>query len=264
MCIDRIATRRAFLRTAGTTAAAGVFALALPRSAFALPGSGSDHKYKAPQVFHSGDPNKPVAYLTTDDCLVRQALEEMGEVLYQEGAKMTFFPQGDAMADKEDVIRQLYMYGHQFENHTQTHRDLKELPGEDDIRSQLTEQRLTMENILNTPELVEKFGQYRQRFFRPPYISFDDRVINTSKELGMKIANNTHDTISWSVGSFERQLNPEPGDIDLAVKNATKDLKRGSIVLLHATTVDAKALRGIIVAGKEMGLNWITLNEGVE
>jgi peptidoglycan/xylan/chitin deacetylase (PgdA/CDA1 family) len=88
------------------------------------------------------------------------------------------------------------------------------------------------------------------KIYRPPYASYDERVLSIGNDLNMQL-------ILWTI-------NPEdwrsPG-AEKIIKRIVGNAQDGSIVLLHDKKQTADALPKLILSLKEKGFEFVTISE---
>jgi len=187
------------------------------------------------KVYKSGDPGVSDIAITIDDCFDIEVLERMLDLFLKENVRVTFFPAGSFVRDKDgDIWRRVITEGHEIGNHTQNHRDLTKL--------KLNRVKDELRNAQNTLNRVLGF-EYPLTFMRPPYGSFNAN--NTLK----KIYHSGYDrVIFWSVSQRSAQA-------------YLKDIRNGSVCLFHTKKQDLKILSELIPQLKEKQFNLVTVSE---
>lgn len=212
-------------------------------------------KYQAGPIIWRGDPTKTDVYLTIDDFWDPTTLDGILDLAKADNIKLTLFPVGGIMGKYPAGFRRAVAEGHRIENHTQTHRWLSSLSGEQ-IRWEIREQQKTVRTILGDPS-------YQQKFLRPPggagiLGSVDQRLVQIAQEEGLRIAMWTADSNSFRVyPRTDREAQ------NYVLGNIRAGLGNGSIVLQHAIAPDIAVLEKLIKEVRQRGLLPITLNEGI-
>lgn len=176
------------------------------------------------------------------------ALERMLTILRERDVQLTFFAVGSWIEANPDIVRQLLADGHELGSHSYTHADFREIP-DDQIVAELTQ----------TEQVVtELTGGSTLPLFRPPYGSYDNRVLQT-------VANQGYLTIHWSIDSRDAVGEPKSAAFlvsQIAESRPPADLQ-GQIVLAHCCTrasiVDA--LPALLDRLAEQGLEVVTVSE---
>jgi peptidoglycan/xylan/chitin deacetylase (PgdA/CDA1 family) len=182
--------------------------------------------------------------LTFDDSGTASQIRNILDILDAYGIKSTFFPTGSFASANPSLIGEIASRGHKVENHTLSHVELTKV-SDAEIRRQIREANSILRNITGeTPYLL-----------RPPYGSYDSRVLRIAGEEGMKYA------VLWSV---------DPADwasystVDSIVSNVISNATNNGIVLFHMHSYkSAKALPVIIQGLKDRGYIFCTVEDMV-
>lgn len=187
--------------------------------------------------------------LTFDDGPDTNYTLQIAHYLSRRGVPATFFLVGHRVKSAPSIVAELGKLGFELGNHSFSHRDLSALSGEE-IQSELSE----------TNQLIRRYAGVSPRFFRPPFGSFNSRVVSVARKLGMT-------TVLWTVDS--RDWTKQGGK--LVAAKVLRLVTPGSIILLHSTQADALSALPLILDGlKERGLkvvslaNWWDTNFGSE
>lgn len=176
---------------------------------------------KVEKIEYEIDPEKPVIALTFDDGPNTTTTKQVLEVLEKHGVKASFFVIGNNINDESGkVMKMAYDYGHEINNHSQTHSYM----------TQMTTEEIQAE-IKYVDDLVEKFTGEKTKYFRPPYIS-----VNTT----------VHDAIDipfiCGVGCNDWDPNVSVED---RVEKTISQVKDGTIILLHDAEGNSKTVEAI-------------------
>ena len=123
------------------------------------------------------------------------------------GARATFFVLGRSIEGQEDVLRRIAAEGHELGNHGHSHRDMRELTGEE-----------ILDELRSTADRIEGLGLERPRLVRPPYGEGVERL----ERLG------AGRVVLWSVDPCDWR-----GDADRVVGVVLAEARDGAVVLLH-------------------------------
>ncbi len=155
------------------------------------------------------DIEKPVVALTFDDGPSKYT-KEILETLKQNNSNATFFVLGNKIDDYSDTIIEMYNMGNEIGNHSYNHRWLTKLSEE--------EQR---EQIDKTQDVIKKYIGTSPIYLRPTYGSVNSKLRkNTNLEI-----------ILWNVDTKDWKYKK----VDTIINNALKNVKDGSIILMHDT-----------------------------
>lgn len=184
--------------------------------------------------------DKKYIALTFDDGPHGTVTERILNTLADYDARATFFMLGDNAANYPDVAKQVADAGHEIANHTISHPDLASL-SVDSVREQLTKSK----------EQIEAATGKTPIYFRPPYGSYNDTVLEIARETNQKV-------MLWSVDTRDWESR-NPAAINQVVQQYTSP---GSILLMHdihATTADA--LPQMLAYLSSAGYEFVTLSE---
>ncbi|KAL8643600.1 MAG: hypothetical protein Q9226_008252 [Calogaya cf. arnoldii] len=169
-------------------------------------------------------------------------------LLRDANVKASFFVNGQNFASinepaNQDIVRRIVNEGHLLASHTWSHPDMATL-GKADMVSQF--QRL--EDALFS--IVGKLPTY----FRAPYFSYSDLVMQTAAERGYKVINANIDTKDYE------NLN----NMQVGYQNFKNGLDAGGSIVLahdvHQATADT-LVAGMLAEIKTRGLKGITVAE---
>ena len=200
-----------------------------------------------PEVVAHGAREESRVALTFDACSRwsgNRLNEELLALLREKQMPATLFLGGRWMYEHPELTRELHA-DPQFElgNHAHAHPDLTELET-DDIRVQIAYAQLMALTL--TGELP--------RFFRPPYVRYDERVLAVAAEFGAR-------TIQYDVASGDADAD---ADADAVARHVLDSVEPGSIVVLHLHNPDlvtARALPKILDGLAERGLEPVTVGD---
>lgn len=174
--------------------------------------------------------------LTFDDGPHEGSTERLLEGLKEREVKATFFLIGSSIEGKEEMVKQMAQDGHLIGSHTFHHVQLTKLSLEE-----------ACEEITMTNEAITAVTGQTVEYIRPPYGSWNSRL---ECAVNMQEVGWTVDPRDWDVKNTEA-----------VVKKVLKDVKDGSIILLHDvydTSVEA-AFR-IIDELKAQGYTFVTVD----
>lgn len=169
--------------------------------------------------------------LTFDAAWGNEDTQQLIDILGKDNIKATFFVVGQWAEKYPESVKALHDAGHEVMNHSSTHKHFPTLTSEQ-----------IKEDISSCNDKVEAVTGVRPILFRPPYGDYDDKVINTLRDMGMY-------TIQWDVDSLDWKEIPASE----ITSRVTSRIRPGSIVLFHnAAKHTPEALPDI--------LNWIKEN----
>lgn len=167
-------------------------------------------------------------------------IPEILGILEEYDAKATFFILGQWAKDNPGAVKMIAEAGHEIGTHSNTHPDMANLSSEE-IKSELSR---SCEHITNAADIEIKL-------FRAPSGSYSDTAIKTAMESGLF-------TIQWDVDSRDWKDVPA----DKMVDNITKNVQKGSIILLHSGKENTvKALPHLLEILKNSGYDFIKVSD---
>jgi peptidoglycan/xylan/chitin deacetylase (PgdA/CDA1 family) len=167
--------------------------------------------------------------------------EQLLAILKEKKVLATFFVVGEMVLRRPQTVRRIAAEGHEVDNHSFDHPDLKHLS--------YSQQKAEIEK---TDRALRELGIV-PKYFRPPYGSYDPSTVRAAAQNGLVLMLWTDDALDWkyhSGQSLERYL-------DRRLKR-----KVGGIYLfhdLHSWTV--KAMPEIISDLTRHGCRFVTLDE---
>ena len=178
--------------------------------------------------------------LTFDAAWGNEDTQDLIDILGQYGVKATFFVVGDWVEKYPESVKALYDAGHEVMTHSDDHAHFNKLTKEQIV-----------DNINAGCDKIEAVTGERPTLFRCPYGEYDDHVIETLTEMGMK-------TIQWDVDSLDWK------DLSAAeiTRRVSEKAKSGSIVLFHnAAKHTPEALPGVIEYLLQNGFRIVPVSE---
>ncbi|MCL2540317.1 MAG: polysaccharide deacetylase family protein [Firmicutes bacterium] len=132
-------------------------------------------------------------------------------ILAEYNVNATFFLVGFWVRDYPEMVKAIDAAGCEIGTHSNTHPDMVKLSGEQ-VREELS----------TSVKLIEDTISKKVTLFRAPFGSYNNTLLNTASELGLK-------TIQWDVDSLDWK--------SLGVKDMTNRVtgkaKNGSVILFH-------------------------------
>ena len=168
--------------------------------------------------------------------------DQLIEILGLHNVKATFFLCGCWIRNYPDAVKKLYEAGHEIANHGNTHADM----------IKMDESGMERE-IMDTHAEIKQLLGIEMTLFRPPYGSYNDLVIQTTRKLG-------YEAVQWDVDSLDWK---ELG-LDQMIKQVLehKSLRNGSILLFHNNAkYTASGLDQILTGLEEKGFTVVPVSE---
>lgn len=178
--------------------------------------------------------------LTFDAAWGNEDTEELIEIMGKYGIKASFFLVGNWVDKFPESVKQLADAGMEIVNHSDDHAHFSKLSASEIVR-----------NVNACNDKIEAITGVRPALFRCPYGEYDDNVVATIEDMGMKV-------IQWDVDSLDwKDLSA-----DAITKRVVSRVQPGSIVLFHnAAKNTPAALPAIIESLLADGYSCITVSE---
>lgn len=199
-----------------------------------------------PKAIYKGDENGKEIALTFDISWGDEKVIPILNTLKQAGiGNATFFLSASWAERHPDIVKRIVEDGHHIGSMGYGYKNYTELePNE--IKRDLSLAQLTF----------QKLGIKDVALLRPPTGQFDQKVLTIADQYRLTV-------VHYSINSNDWQ---NPG-VNAIIKNVTKDLKAGDIILLHASDSakqTEQALPAIIQFIKQKGLKNVTVQELIE
>ena len=153
-------------------------------------------------------------------------LQSILDVLKKEDVKITFNVTGRWAEKNSEMLLKIKEDGHEIGNHGHRHLDYTKLSYEENL-----------EQIKTSKKIIEDIIKEETKFFQAPAGSFGEGTIKAAKELG-------YISIKWDIDTIDWNNKKEP---DVIIQRISKkDIKDGSIVLMHPTYATTQCLDVII------------------
>lgn len=169
-------------------------------------------------------PEKKIA-ISFDAAWGADYTEELLAILKKRDIKTTFFLVGFWVDKYPDMVKRIDEEGHEIGNHSSKHPQMSKLSKEQII-----------EELTKTSEKIEAITNKKVTLFRPPFGDYNNRLIETSRELGIQV-------IQWDVDS----LDYKDYGADAIIKRVLSRVKNGSIVLFHNNATYTKDALPVIL-----------------
>lgn len=167
--------------------------------------------------------------LTFDDGPDMTVTPKILDVLLEKNVKATFFLVGHMITKYPHIVKMIHADGHHIANHTWSHYRLDEMN-----YHQIFDQMYSTERVLSALNIP------MSPFFRPPGGRYNNLVINA-------VADHKLTMVMWDVNAADyRRANghfPSPASI---IRRVIRNVKPGSIILMHNSEVTLKALPELI------------------
>ena len=151
--------------------------------------------------------------------------EDLLTILKKYDVKTTFFLVGFWVDKYPEKVKRIDEEGHEIGNHSSKHPHM----------SQLSKEQI-IEELSKTSDKIEAITNKKVTLFRPPFGDYNNRLIETSRGLGIQV-------IQWDVDS----LDYKDYGADSIVKRVLSKVKNGSIVLFHNNATYTKDALPIVL-----------------
>lgn len=202
------------------------------------------------EVMRYGKPREKVVALTFDDGPSSEYTPEILNILGRYKIKATFFVVGENAELYPDLVKRIYLEGHEIGNHTFTHPNMADISS---FRTKIE---------LNTNQrLIEELTGHSTILLRPPYLidaepSKPDEFLPVlrAQKMGYIMVGALIDSQDWQRPSSAQIL-----------QRVVDGLSDGSVILLHDAGGDrsqtVKALPEIIKILRRMGYRFVTVSQ---
>lgn len=161
-------------------------------------------------------------------------IESILDILKKEDVDITFNVTGKWAENKPDLLLRMKSEGHEIGSHGYKHLDYAKLNYEQNL-----------EEMKKAESTIKGVTGDSIKFFQAPAGSFGEGTMKAAKELG-------YIAFKWDVDTIDWKYREEPDVIINRVKN--KDVKDGSIILMHPTKATTECLDSIINIIRSKGL----------
>lgn len=173
------------------------------------------------QVFFGYAPRKvPIYSVATEEKRVAISFdaawgadktEEILKILDEFDVTATFFLVGFWVDDYTDMVKKIDEAGCEIGTHSNTHPDMVKLD-KDSVR----------EELATSIEKIEAVTNKEVKLFRAPFGSYNNQLLDTAEELGLKTIQWDVDTLDWR-GLSASEIN----------NRVLSKVQNGSIILMH-------------------------------
>lgn len=171
-------------------------------------------------------------------------LDSMLSTLKENDVCTTFFVGGTWAVRESEMLKKIYLAGHEIGNHGYYHLDQAKISTEKN-----------QEEISNTHKIVKELLGVDMNLFAPPSGSYSKKTIEIASGMGYK-------TIMWTSG--KDTIDWRDKDEELIFSRATKNCKGGDLILMHPTSATAGVLDRIVKEIKSKGLEIVPVSENLK
>lgn len=227
-----------------TLLGAAAFALALALSIIATAHAGAADVFfgtvkRSLPIYAVGTEEKKVA-ISFDCAWGTEKTDRLLQIMAEENIRSTFFMVEFWTEKYPEYVKKIDEAGHEIGTHSATHPYMSKL-SEEKIRMELSTSAAAIEGI--TGKKVE--------LFRPPYGDYNDRLVDTAKDMGLY-------TVQWDVDSLDwKNLSGQ----EIAMRVISR-VKPGSIILCHNNAEHTPEALPLIIADlKNKGYTFVPVGE---
>ena len=160
---------------------------------------------------YSVETNKKKVAITFDAAWSAEDTDELLAILKKHNAKATVYAVGDWVDKNPDAVKKFYKSGHEIGNHSDSHPSFSKISREE-IRQE----------IVNCNEKIKKVTGEAPKTLRAPSGDYDNKSIEITESLDMKMIQWDVDSLDWKLLSVEEMYN-----------RVVNKVQNGSIVLFH-------------------------------
>ena len=172
-----------------------------------------------------------------------EVIPDMLKIFDEKDMKITFFVTGSWASKHPDLLREMYLKGHEIGSHGYGHKMCSQI-SDNELRSELEK----------TEKAIDDAIGIRPRYFAPPSGDFNEKTVNFCRANDYRMILWSADTIDWREGSTAEVIHQ---------RIMSKELD-GAVVLMHPKEETVKALPGMIDAIREKGIQPVKLSQMIE
>ncbi|MDD3244100.1 MAG: polysaccharide deacetylase family protein [Eubacteriales bacterium] len=190
----------------------------------------------APRPVCNAGANNNRAAITFDTSWGSDKTKEILEILDIYDAKATFFVTGFWAQANPELVRQIVQCGHEVGNHSTSHQDM----------TGMTQEEMISE-IERTSTMLEGIAGVHPTLFRPPFGSYNTRMLTTAQALGYDVVQwdiDTRDYDDLTVEEIMRRVTPHARDGSIVLFQNNSRNVTGALVqtLEHFNSMDLRAV----------------------
>ena len=209
------------------------------------------YDYKVTQDGHTYEPGTNVPDMGSVICIksegnkrdyvfLAEDTDKLLEILKKHDDKATVFVVGDWVRANPGAVKKFYQAGHEIGNHSDTHAPFSK-----------ADRKKIKEEIENCNAEIEKITGFKPKVLRAPSGDYDNKSIEVTESLGMKMIQWDVDSLDWKKLSVDEMYN-----------RVTEKTKNGSILLFHNGVENTpEALDKILTKLKTDGYEFVTVSE---
>lgn len=165
--------------------------------------------------------------------------QQVMELLAKYQVKASFFLIGQKVELHPEIVKQLYVAGHELGNHSNTHGFFIDFKNKNGF----------IKEIKDTDEKIQRLIGRKPLFFRPPYGVMTPHLAAASKELQKSV-------IGWNIRSFDTTSRSAAQ----ILQNIRQQMRPGSILLFHDSSEKTlEVLEQTLIFAQENGFKIVSL-----
>ena len=178
--------------------------------------------------------------ITFDAAWSAEDTDQLITILKKHNAKATIFAVGDWVEKNPQAVKKLHKNGHEMANHSDTHAAFSKISREE-----------IKQEILNCNKKIEAITGVSTKLVRAPSGDYDNKSIEVSEALRMKMIQWDCDSLDYQKLSVEEMYN-----------RIINKVQNGSILLFHNGVENTpEALDKILTKLKTDGYEFVTVSE---
>ncbi|WP_427338704.1 polysaccharide deacetylase family protein [Caloranaerobacter sp. DY30410] len=194
-------------------------------------------------VFYKGNINEKIIAFACNVDWGNEYIKPMLNIFDTYDIKITFFVTGRWAKNNNELLREIYLHGHEIGNHGYLHKDYSKLNYESN-RKQILEAEKIIYNVIGV----------KPKYFAPPSGAYNKHTIRAAEDLNYKIIMWSIDTIDWRDDSTKEKI----------IKRVVNKSHNSAIVLMHPKKETIKALPVIIESLKREGYKIGRVNDVIK
>ena len=189
---------------------------------------------------YSVDTSEKKIAITFDAAWSAEDTDALIEILKKHNAKATVFAVGDWVEKNPEAVKKFHKSGHEMANHSDTHAAFSKISREE-----------IKKEIIDCNQKVEAITGASPKLVRAPSGDYDNKSIEATESLGMKMIQWDCDSLDWKKLSVEEMYN-----------RVINNVQNGSIILFHNGVKNTpEALDKILTKLKTDGYEFVTVSE---
>lgn len=176
-------------------------------------------------VYRNGNTKQKQMTITCNVDWGEDQIPQILDILDDKQVKITFFVSGRWAENNADMVRRMYLSGHEIQSHGYKHKLSTNISQEEE-----------KQEIQKTEDAIYQILGEKTTVYAPPSGDYDGETVNLCREMGYKLSLWSADTIDWREGSTA----------DVILQRILKKPMEGAIVLMHPKPESVKALPQII------------------